>query len=120
MRYESIDQKQGREMAPYIKTVYFTKDPDFFITPWGDRNLRSRCNFQVDHTIDLLLTEEEVKSILGDSTQTDDFFLYGAFNEIYVNQVKISGSLSVLKKESVGISCKFSPTAYELAGYERG
>ena len=100
MSYESIDQKLGQKMAPYIANVLLDDNDDVFITPYGNRQIRFRSYFDTNNTIYLCLTEKEVNQMVG-NIPSCNMFLYGAFNQIYIKQIQIFGLLSALNDDGV-------------------
>lgn len=98
MRYTQINRRLGKKMASHIWNVFLTENPDMFVTPYGNRQLRRKCHFAVGNKIYLHLSNQEIVENFPEGiTDSDKIFLYGAFNQAHVNQIKIVGNLRILK-----------------------
>ncbi len=102
MTYNKITTGKGKEMASHVWNIFLSKDPEVFVTPYGNRNSRYRSYFDIDGTIYLHLNNQEIKELFGECVVNfNEIFLYGAFNQVYVKQIKILGKLSQLNNGGI-------------------
>jgi len=92
---ERITEKKGMEMFPLVWTVFPSTDTGVFVNPFFDRPLRHRCFFEKSKgltkqlTVFFHLNEEEDSGLF----RLSEVFLYGAFNEITVHQLRVFGKI---------------------------
>ncbi len=104
MSYEKISHKEGIEFFPKVWTIFLSKNPKLWANPFENRKLRPRCIFEKSNgisnkmTVYLHLTDEEIISE-GIESITEEIFLYGAYNQVQVYQMKGIGKIREMTGE---------------------
>lgn len=97
---KELSKSDGMKMLPCIWNLYVTNSSNGFIDPFSLRSLRHRCFFEKSNGIinNLLvffhLTAEEEAAM----TLSPNVYLYGAFNQVDVNQMRSCGRLRKLDR----------------------
>lgn len=107
MKYEPLTNEEGVESFPRVFTLFPTTDANFFIDPFGLRRLRYRAYFEKttrslkqELRVYFHLTPKENEGLSISNYLTDEIYLYGAFNEINVVQIKSRGVIEEILGES--------------------
>ena len=101
MNYQSLTPFQGWRFIKKIWTIVVTHNTDYFVQPFSGRSRRLRCIFQeggIDSEPDIFIhfTEAEESTFRGNFDPEVDLkhgyheiYLYGAYNQINVCQMKV-------------------------------
>jgi hypothetical protein len=96
---EQLSAKEGKKYLSKIWTIFFYKDENFFANPFDFRQLRQRCFFDKSGTIseDFLvyfhLSDKELKDFPDLMPLPEKIYLYGAYNQITVCQMRSAGNI---------------------------
>ncbi|HYF05574.1 MAG TPA: hypothetical protein VEA59_05365 [Patescibacteria group bacterium] len=101
--YTELSAEEGRIYLPSIVNLIFKpkNEPNFFVQPWENHALRDCAEFQLgreESAPDQLLffvTDPELASALRE--ETEELFLFGAYNQITVCQMRARGTVTLLK-----------------------
>lgn len=96
MKYINLSVKEGRESFPKIWNLFFKPlaNGDFFVEPWSNRALRDCAEFRLDQSgeIFFFVDNEKLASFLKETT--GKLYLFGAYNQINVCQMRASGTVT--------------------------
>jgi hypothetical protein len=95
--YKELAVVEGTKYMQLVWNFFFApiSEEEFFVQPWGNRELADCAEFQVDQKKGLLVgimffvSDKKLKSFLL-NTQ-GDLYLFGAFNQINVCQMRSKG-----------------------------
>jgi len=101
---ETISKEEGMKLLPLVWTIFLSQSDDLWAEPFSNRKLRYRCFFERTNgvskklTVYFHLTEEEANpKNLPPIAKT--VYLYGAFNQINVYQIKSFGNIREMDEE---------------------
>lgn len=104
---EKLKHELGREMLQKIWTVFLTYRDNFFANPFSNRNLRLRCYFEKlegisdKFTVYFHLTRQEKDGFACLSPTPKKIYLYGAFSQRNVWQIRSFGNLREMNSAEV-------------------
>ena len=94
--YKELIKKEGWEKLSHIWTVFLTKNPDLWVNPFQNLELRFRSMFfDTERCIYIYLTQEEIKRMKILETVPDEIFFSGAFNQVIVFQIRSFGKIKI-------------------------
>lgn len=100
-RYKKISQTEGRRLLSLIWTINLCQDADYFVNPFSNRRLRYRSIIRKippsgeKILVYFHLSPQEGFPDLNPLPKT--IYLYGAFNQINVYQVRCRGNIREMK-----------------------
>ncbi len=101
MRYIELTVTEGRKFLPNIRNLFFKSlvEENFFVEPWANRELGDCAEFRLDTGNDrfdeVLFFANDVGLIDFLSTSTGELFLFGAYNQVTVCQMRARGTVTI-------------------------
>lgn len=99
MQYHDMTEDQGREFLPKIENIFLKplKEDWFFVEPWNNRELRDCAEFRLgpgrEGPDEVLLFVSEAATVSFLAETTGDLYLYGAYGQISVCQMRALGTV---------------------------
>lgn len=106
MRYVELSMSEGREFFPKVLNLFPKPltDDDFYVEPWENRELADCAEFRLGSGTD---GSDEVLFFVSDppmidflSKSTGDIYLFGAYNQINVCQMRARGNVTLVESDS--------------------
>jgi hypothetical protein len=102
---ETLSKTEGIKILPKIWTIFLSQKSDLWAEPFSNRKLRFRCFFEKSNglakrlTVYFHLSEKELANEEEILESSDTIYLYGAFNQVTVCQVRSFGNIRMMTEE---------------------
>jgi hypothetical protein len=105
-RYKSLTIRNGTKFIKKIQNLFFKelKDEEFFVEPWDNKELADCVEFRLNQTKGLpneilfFVSDEEIIRFL--SNTHGQLYLFGAYNQVSVCQMRAKGTVTLEDKRS--------------------
>lgn len=102
MEYKNISKEEGKLYLPKIWNIDLTQENDLFITPFGNLERRYRTMFKEENR-ELVayfhLNKEELNENSDLSAMPETIYMFGAYNQINVCQMRSYGKIREMTEE---------------------
>ena len=92
MPYRELSAVEGARYLPCIWNLFFQPltEPDFFVGPWKNLELRDCAEFQGEEVL-FFVADEKLVAFLDEARE--GVYLFGAYNQITVCQMRARGTV---------------------------